>query len=376
MHVIHTFANNSTVPYLSWFAARAAKEGQPRYSFLIMYREKPAMMEEMKQLGFRCIWIKYNEEHRKRGMLKALPLLWWHMMKLRPDIVHGNLFDDTAPALLAARFAGIRIRIITRQDTGFHWIHAPRWVWLDRWNTWMATQVIAISNECRQHLLDHERAPAGKISLVHNGIPTESSTDRSDHSVMRLKRRFGIQDRAPIIGTVARFIQWKGHRHILDAASILISKYPNAVFLFCGQGGMENELRRAVAETGLQGHVIFTGWIDRQDMPSFYGLLDIYLHAAALEPFGLVYAEAMMNGVPVVSTATGAAKDAITDGVNGILATERSGTALAAGLERLLQMDFKAIGQAGRKTALEMFTFERMWNGTMDVYRKALEPAR
>lgn len=41
MHVIHTFANNSTVPYLSWFAARAAKEGQPRYSFLIMYRKSP-----------------------------------------------------------------------------------------------------------------------------------------------------------------------------------------------------------------------------------------------------------------------------------------------------------------------------------------------
>ncbi|MBK9421156.1 MAG: glycosyltransferase [Flavobacteriales bacterium] len=76
-------------------------------------------------------------------------------------------------------------------------------------------------------------------------------------------------------------------------------------------GAQEIAIRQRVEEAGLTAYVVFTGWVDRADMPSFYGLLDLYLHAAALEPFGLVYAETMMNGVPVVSTRTGAALDAI-----------------------------------------------------------------
>ncbi|MFZ1333423.1 MAG: glycosyltransferase family 4 protein, partial [Flavobacteriales bacterium] len=123
---------------------------------------------------------------------------------------------------------------------------------------------------------------------------------------------------------------------------------------------------------GLKNNVVLTGWIDRTDMASFYGLLDIYLHAAVLEPFGLVYPEAMMNAVPVVSTSTGAAADAIKDGENGILVSERTPKALADGVERLLRSDHGSIGIAGKKTALEMYSFDVMWQGTVDLYRNAL----
>ena len=108
------------------------------------------------------------------------------------------------------------------------------------------------------------------------------------------------------------------------------------------------------------------------DIPSFFGVMDIYLHAAIMEPFGLVYPEAMMNGVPVVSTRTGAARDAIEDGHNGIFAKERNAEGLADGIERMLESDMKAMGEAGRQTALHMYHFDRMWTGTMEVYRQAL----
>jgi glycosyltransferase involved in cell wall biosynthesis len=81
----------------------------------------------------------------------------------------------------------------------------------------------------------------------------------------------------------------------------------------------------------------------------------------------------MMNGVPVVSTCTGAALDAIEDGRNGILVNEADGKELAEGVERLMRMDLKAVGEAGRATALRMFSFDVMWKGTTAVYRLALE---
>ena len=81
----------------------------------------------------------------------------------------------------------------------------------------------------------------------------------------------------------------------------------------------------------------------------------------------------MMAGVPVVSTPTGAALDAIQDGVSGILVKERSGPALAEGVERLLKLDTIAVGKAGQALALRMFTFDGMYNGYMQLYMEMLK---
>lgn len=375
LHILHTFANNATVPYLSWFAERAAREGNIRYSFVNLYPERPAMIDEMAALGFPCEWVPYDDRHRKSGLLRAMPAMLRHIRRHGPRIVHCNLFDDTLPGLIAARLAGVPIRVMTRQDTGFHWMHARKWLFADRWNARLATDIIAISGESMRHLIDREGLPAEKMHLVHNGIPPGPHTAQDPKEIEALRARFGLEGRGPVLGNVARFIAWKGHRHLVDAARLLVQRHPQARFLLCGQGELEGEVRRWVHEAGLDNHVILTGRLERRQMPSFYGLLDAYLHAAVLEPFGLVYAEAMMNGVPVVSTATGAALDAIEDGVNGFLARERSGAALAEATERLLATDRKAIGEAGRATAMRMYSFDTMWNGTMEVYRKALERA-
>lgn len=372
MHVLHTFSNNSTVPYLSWFAERARRTGGIHYTFLILYPERPAMLDEMRSLGFNCEWIPYNDEHRKWGMIRALPRLWRLMRRYRPDIVHCHLFDDSLPGLIAAWLNGIRVRVITRQDTGFHWLHAPRWVFLDRWNTRLATHVIAISGECKEFLIAKEGAPVNKVSLVHNGIPPEHFTVQVAGTMDEMRHRFGIEQHHLVIGTVARFIEWKGYRHIVGAASRIVERHPVTRFLFCGTGEQEDEIRQLVERAGLGNNVVFTGWVERKAMASFYGLLDIYLHASEMEPFGLVFAEAMMNGVPVVSTPTGAALDAIESGINGILVDDRTDKGLADGVEKLLAMDRQAIGEKGRRTANDLFPFDVMWEGTIGLYERAL----
>jgi len=368
---LHTFANESAVPYLTWFSNRAVQEGNLRYSFLLMTKDRPAMVEEMAQRGFPVKWIRYDHRQRKRGMLKALPWLWWHIQRMKPDIVHCNLFDDIVPGLLAAWLAKVPVRMMSRQDTGYHWLHARKWMAADRWNARMATDIITISEEAREFLINIEGTPANKLHLVHNGIPPEVFTRQSPEAIARLKKRFSTAGRFPVIGTVARFIPWKGYEHIVQAATHIVRRQPRALFVYCGQGSQLDDIKQQVADAKREGNIVFTGWVDRADMPSLYGLLDIYLHAAIMEPFGLVYPEAMMNAVPVVSTPTGAARDAIIDGTNGILA-ERNGESLAHGVERLLAMDLKAVGLAGRETAMRMYSFDVMWNGTMEVYRQAL----
>lgn len=373
VHILHTFANNSSVPYLTWFAERAAREGNVHYTFLVMYPERPEMMDEMRALGFDCEWIRYDDRKRKRGMLLALPQLLYQMWRYKPDIVHCNLFDDTLPGLIAARLAGIKHRFMTRQDTGFHWMHAPRWVFLDRFNGRNATRTIAISGECERFLVQQEGSPQRKVTTIHNGLPPDRFLRSDPHEVATLKERFGIVNAYPVAGTIARFIAWKGYRHIVDAAALTVTKYPDAKFLFCGTGPQEKEVRRWVDEAGLKDHVVFTGWVDRSSIPALYRCMDLYLHAAVLEPFGFIFPEAMMSGIPVVTTRTGAAADVIQHKVSGILVDEPSGAALFQGMDDLLHADPSAIGEAGKTAALEKFTFDTMWKGYMKAYRDALD---
>jgi glycosyltransferase involved in cell wall biosynthesis len=373
MHVLHTFANNTTVPYLTWFTDRALREGYPRYTFILLHAERPRMMDEMRGKGFAVEWIRYDDRTRKRDMLLALPRLWWLLMKHRPDIVHCNLFDDSLPGLIAARLAGIKHRIITRQDTGFHWLHARRWMALDRWNNRMASHIIAISGENERFIIEREGAPASKVTLVHNGIPPENFTRQDPAMMAHFRERFHLRPDHLVIGNVARYVAWKGHRHVIEAVAAIVAEHPNVRLLLCGKGAGRPAMERLASDLGISANVVFIDRIEPGDMPSFYGLLDIYAHGATLEPFGLVYAEAMMNRIPVVSTPTGAALDAITDEQNGIIVQEASGAALADGIRRLLRLDRRAIGEAGARTAMRMFHFDRMWEGTIGLYRKAMQ---
>lgn len=371
-HVMHTFANNDGVPYLSWFMERAAKEGNVHFSFLILYPTRPKMLEEIRSYGFECEWIKFDDKRRARGMFWAVPKMWWYMMRYRPDIVHGHLFDDTLPAMVAAFFARIKVRLFTRQDSCFHWNYAPRWVFLDRLNALLATRVIAVSEDTRTFTTEKEHVAASKVGMVHHGIPPEPFTTINENVKEKLRERFGLHNSFPVIGTVARFIEWKGYRHIVEAAGVIVKSYPNAKFLFCGSGPQRPEIEKRVKDSGLQEHVVFTGWVDREDVPSLYRTMDVYLHAADHEPFGFVFAEAMMSGVPVVSTRTGGFADVVKDDRTGVVVNERSGKALANGVLALLKKDPVAVGRAGCELALDRFSFDRMWAGYMAEYQMAL----
>lgn len=371
IHVLHIMANNSSVPYFNWLAGENRRHSGFRFSFVAMNNTRPAMLDEMKAAGCDCYWIPFDQGKRKRSMLKAVPSLIRLFKQVKPDIVHSHLFDDSVPSLFAARMAGIRTRFITKQDTTFHWYYAPGGVKYDRLNNRNATHIVAVSEECRQFVLEKEKAEPGKVSLVHHGIPFEKLAEQDEQVKQELRSRYHLEGKT-VIGTVARLIEWKGYRHIIEAAPAVVKQYPNVRFLFAGQGPQEAELRKMVSDRKLNDHVVFAGWVERSAIPSLYGIMDIYLHAASHEPFGFVIAEAMANGTPVVSTPTGAAKDGIVHRKNGYLVEGAIPEGIVQGIEFMMGADRKQLGEAGRKTAQELFSIERMWKGYAALYTRAM----
>jgi glycosyltransferase involved in cell wall biosynthesis len=368
MHIVFVIANNSSVPYFKWFAEEAAKNRTHQFSFIMLHSERPNMIDDAAKCGWKCHWIKFDNDKRKSSMISSFFKLYSLFREIKPDVVHSHLFDDSLPTLLAARIAGVRKRVITKQDTTFHYYYAPKWVIADKFNNWNATDLIPVSKEAEDFIIDKENADQNKITMIHHGIPSKIFTKQTEEYKKELIHKYQLENKI-VIGTVARLIEWKGYRYIIEAAEKVVKEYPNAVFLFVGEGAQKNELIELAKKYGVYQNIIFAGWVERTHIPSLYAILDVYAHAASFEPFGFVIPEAMMNAAPVVSTPTGSALDSIIHKKNGYLVKYKDSSSLAEGILYTIKHgnDFK---EKGKKTALEMFEFDVMYNNYIKLYEK------
>jgi glycosyltransferase involved in cell wall biosynthesis len=369
-HIVWVLSNASSAPYFNWFAAIAAQRNDIDMSFVCMYHEEPKMIADMQRFGFKCYWIKYDWHRRKSGLIKAYFQLKKLFRHIRPDVVHAHLFDDALAAINAAKAAGVRKRVVTKGDASYHYFHTPRYVRFDKLINRRATTVVALSEESRAFILDKEQCPPHKVKLVHHGLDVREVTAQNEKTIAAFKEKWNLHGKT-VVGSVSRFIPWKGYTTLTEVARIVSAHNADVMFLFCGSGAQENEIRRRVQHEGLQDCVIFTGPIAPADMPSFYGTMDVFLHSAHYEPFGLVIAEAMLNGIPVVSTRTGAAADAVISGEHGYLCSYGDTPSLAESILKLTDANLAAaMGKKCITRAEELFSIETGYRNHLKIYQQ------
>lgn len=200
-----------------------------------------------------------------------------------------------------------------------------------------------------------------RTSVLYNGI-----TARAPAEAEQLRSRLGLEGRTPVLGCFSRLSPWKGQHVLVEATAQLRDRHPDLVVLFVGsplfgEDAYEVELRRLVADLGLQRQVQFLGF--RPDVAELMALCDVVVHTSVEpEPFGRVIIEGQFAGKPVVATAGGGAAELICHEETGLLVPPGHPGALAAALSRLLEDPALAarLAQQGRVQATNEFTVERM----------------
>jgi len=338
-------------------------------SFICLFPERPRIIDDMKKFGCECHWIKYNSRYRKTQLIIGTWRLFWLLLKLKPDIIHSHVFDDSLISLIAAKIAGVKKRFITKADTGFHYFYTPHWIIFDKLNNRLATHIIAISTESQKFIIEKEKADPHKVYLIHHGIPIDKLTEQNTTYRTGFIIKWRLESKI-VIGVIARYIDWKGYKDIISAAEKLVPEYPNILFLFIGNGDQKKELEKLVSDKNLHNNITFIGWIEPKRLPSLYGLMNVYVHAAKYEPFGLVIPEALANAIPVVSTKTGAALDAIEHKKSGYLC-EYDPNDIANGVRFMLnQNPENIIGREGKKVAEKLYSIERMYSNHLKLYKE------
>jgi glycosyltransferase involved in cell wall biosynthesis len=137
--------------------------------------------------------------------------------------------------------------------------------------------------------------------------------------------------------------------------------------IFGVSDGYSESLRALPVSLGLADRVVFTGHLE--DVRPALAALDVFVHSGAPEPFGLVNAEAMAAGKPVVAFGHGALPELVVHGETGILVSPGDEEALGQAVISLLRdpAQRNAMGAAGRARVEAHFTVQQMAEGVETV---------
>lgn len=164
----------------------------------------------------------------------------------------------------------------------------------------------------------------------------------------------------PVIGSMGRFVAKKAFDVYLDALAQLKDRGIAFRAVLGGGGDDEAALRERIARLELEEHVALPGWVT--DKHAFFAGIDIFVLPSHHEPFGIVFIEAMADGVPVLSTLSEGPREVLTTGTDGILTPLADATAMADGLEKMLANPAatQAMGMAGYQTVRTHYSLEAM----------------
>jgi len=202
----------------------------------------------------------------------------------------------------------------------------------DRLLSGFTDRAIAVSGSTRDFLVRQRHVPAARVRLIWNGAPLADFAPVPPAVALATRRELGVPAEAPLVGSISRLSEQKGHRYLLDAAARVVARRKDARFLIVGDGDQMESLRRQAEALGIAASVVFAG--HRTDVPALLGALDVFCISSTYEGTPLALFEAMAAGKAIVSTAVDGCREVLEDGVTGLLVPPRDPEALSSALLR------------------------------------------
>ncbi len=166
---------------------------------------------------------------------------------------------------------------------------------------------------------------------------------------------------------LGRLLKEKGVDTLIESLMLV----PDASLKICGTGEESycNYLKQLAVKIGVEDRITWLGFSENVYM--YIALADIgVVPSRWQEPFGLVLLEFMSQGVPVVTTDNGAQPEIITDGSDGLLVEPDNSSAFAKAIKKLVDdYDLRMrIGEKGRQTYRQKFSYDKFYREVMSVY--------
>jgi len=231
--------------------------------------------------------------------------------------------------------------------------------------------VIAISRQVEQSLIAGG-VSAKNVRTLYSGI--DLSEREPAHNDQAIRQMIGLPDGAVLLGTVANLFPRKGYEVMIRALPAIVRAVPTVHYMIVGSDdqGYADRLKRLAQELKIGDRVHIVGFQD--PVQPFLAALDLYVHPALMEGFGIAVVEAMAMGKAVVATTTGGLPEVVAQGETGLLVPPGDAESLAVAVVSLLGDPDRReqLGRNGTARAQERFSLDAFVRHMEQVYGEVL----
>lgn len=305
----------------------------------------------------------------RKGLLRALsPLIYFlsiFTFKKKKLLTHcGQVMIPGMTGFLAKFFLGVPYVVYAYGAEFLEYSHFPHNVILQMILK-NADKIISISHYTTCHI-KRLGIPEKKIIRTLLGVDTRKFYPSPPDAEIR--KRYGLKGKKIII-TTCRLIERKGVDMVISALPRVLQSVPDVTYLIVGSGEDRERLEIIAREKGVRDKVIFAGNVSDETLLAFYNLSTLYvmpsrevLDKAMVEGFGISYIEASACGKPVIGGRSGGVRDAVVDGVTGILVNPVDVNEITQAIITLLNNDKFAekLGKQGLERVRKELTWKKI----------------
>lgn len=285
-----------------------------------------------------------------------------------PDVVHAH--NNWA---VGVAFSGTGLPVVLSLD-----FHRYRWSGpavgraaysrlLDRFDL-----ILPVSGYCRDEAVTYWGFDPARVRMLPNGVNVEQFRPDAERRAAA-RARWGVEG-GPVVGAVGRVNEQKGSDLLVEAYVELVRTVPSARLLVAGPAGQFGDCGGSLLTDRI--HSVGGTWlgaVDESDLADVFRSLDVAVLATReYEMFGMVAAEAMASGTPVVASHHGGLPEVV-DRRAGVLVPPGDSTALATALVELCRDDSQRSGlaAAARPSAAGRFSWDRIAELARELYIEA-----
>jgi len=233
--------------------------------------------------------------------------------------------------------------------------------------------IFALSRYTREQILELG-APPEKIEIVMGGV---------GNHWFELEKLPTDPER-PILLTVARLDEHKGHDRVIEALPAILKRHPRLRYVLVGPGQQDwPRLKQLAQKCGVEAQVEYWGAVPEAELHRAYQEATLFTMASRAVPgrmdlvegFGLTFLEAAALGLPSVADNSGGVPDAVEHGVSGLLVDPTSPSEIAEAILKFLDDDDYRLrlGAQARERALREFTWPHLAGQMLTAYERSLK---
>lgn len=325
------------------------------------HRSSLPFIEQLNAAGIAARMIGHANPH----FLRMISDVAAELRREQADLLVCHGYKADVIGWFAARRVGLPVIAVSRGWTA-HTLKVRAYEALDRKMLRRMDAVVCVS-EGQAAKVVRSGIPRDRLRVVHNSVDPTRFRIRGVAERAVLETLFTSKPDV-IIAAVGRLSPEKGFDQLIDATRIIVRAADSIGVVLIGDGPERRKLEARVRESGLESHVVFTGF--REDVDRLLPSADILVQSSHTEGLPNVVLEACAAGIPVVATDVGGTSEIIEDVVNGFLVPPADPAALAGRVINLARSPLlrHEMGQRGRNIVRNRFSFARQAAQYQDLF--------